>query len=250
MSSKKSNKNDILEVENMDDYAKEDRDGQNNQLHELLPKHPFRMLITGSSGCGKSNFLINLLMKQVPYDRIYVYSKHLHQSKYKYLNEYLISLEDMLEKACNKRIPIIMAWADDINELVNCDDLDKTYRNLIIIDDHVLNTKAIDNRIGKLYTTCRHKNTSIITINQMYFRTPRAVRLNLSYLVLFNNNNRKELSLLSSEQGGNLEKNEFRNMYNSILRKKYNFFLIDNETNDENLKYRNKWNGIYTRNLI
>ena len=84
----------------------------------------------------------------------------------------------------------------------------------------------------------------------MYFRSPRPVRLNLSYVVLFNNKNKKEISLLATEQGSDLSKGEFQKLYNSILKNKYDFFLIDNETNDENLRYRKNFDGIYTRNLI
>ena len=249
----KSDKNDILLIENLDNVCPEDRDKQTTQLHPLLPKHPARILICGASNSGKGNLTTQMIMKQLAYDRIYVYSKHLHQSKYVFLKEYLTDLEECIKKA-NKsktKIPIIMDWTEDLNQLVSCDNLDKEYRNLILIDDYNILTKQQEKAVAKMYTTCRHVNTSIIFVGQLYFRTPRSIRLNLSYIILFNSKNRKEISLLSQEQGASLEnKNEFKNLYNSILKEKYSFMVIDNETNDDNLKFRKGWDGIYTRNLL
>ena len=49
---------------------------------------PFRMLIIGSSGSGKTSTLLHLmnnLNKTTPIDKIYLYAKHLSESKYEFL---------------------------------------------------------------------------------------------------------------------------------------------------------------------
>ena len=46
------------------------------------------MLITGGSGSGKTNALLNLIKKQDNYnliDKIYLYAKDLNEPKYQYL---------------------------------------------------------------------------------------------------------------------------------------------------------------------
>ena len=49
---------------------------------------PFRILIIGFSGSGKTNTLLNLIQnlnKTTPIDKIYLYAKDLSESKYELL---------------------------------------------------------------------------------------------------------------------------------------------------------------------
>ena len=46
---------------------------------------PFRMLIIGPSGLGKTNTLLHLINNLHPIDKIYLYAKEIHEPKYKYL---------------------------------------------------------------------------------------------------------------------------------------------------------------------
>ena len=48
-----------------------------------IPDHPYRTLIIGGSGSGKTNVLLNLIKHQRPdIDKIYLYVKDLFESKY------------------------------------------------------------------------------------------------------------------------------------------------------------------------
>ena len=48
-----------------------------------IPDHPFRVLIIGGSGSGKTNVLLNLIKDQQPdIDKIYLYVKDPFESKY------------------------------------------------------------------------------------------------------------------------------------------------------------------------
>ena len=40
-----------------------------------IPDHPYRILIIGESGCGKTNALLNLINNQPDIDEIYLYAK-------------------------------------------------------------------------------------------------------------------------------------------------------------------------------
>ena len=50
-----------------------------------IPDHPYRTLITGGPGSGKTNTLINLINKQEDIDKIYLYAKDLSEHKYELL---------------------------------------------------------------------------------------------------------------------------------------------------------------------
>ena len=69
---------------NFHNYVSENKTEHNpNWPH--TPDKPYRILITGGSGSGKTNVLLNLLENQPDIDKIYLYAKDPHESRYQYL---------------------------------------------------------------------------------------------------------------------------------------------------------------------
>ena len=58
---------------------------EHNEKWPYIPEHPYRILIIGGSGLGKTNALLNLINEQGDIDKIYLYAKDLNKPKYKYL---------------------------------------------------------------------------------------------------------------------------------------------------------------------
>ena len=50
-----------------------------------IPGYPYRILIVGSSGSGKTNLLFNLISQQPDIDKIYLYAKDPYEAKYQFL---------------------------------------------------------------------------------------------------------------------------------------------------------------------
>ena len=58
-------------MKNFDDYANENKLKHNpDWLH--FPDHPYRILIIGGSGSGKTDLLLNLIENQADNDKIYL----------------------------------------------------------------------------------------------------------------------------------------------------------------------------------
>ena len=67
-----------------DDYANENI-VEHNSKWPHIPYHPYRILIIGGSGSGKTNALLNLINNQSDTDKIYLYAKDPYEKKYQYL---------------------------------------------------------------------------------------------------------------------------------------------------------------------
>ena len=69
---------------NFDDYTNENKTEHNLKWHHILD-YPYRILIVGGSGSGKTNALLNLINNQPDIDKICLYVKDPFEAKYQYL---------------------------------------------------------------------------------------------------------------------------------------------------------------------
>ena len=69
---------------NFDDYTHENKI-EHNLNWSYIPDHPYRILIVGGSGSGKTNALLNLINNQPDIDKIYLHAKDQYEPKYQYL---------------------------------------------------------------------------------------------------------------------------------------------------------------------
>ena len=69
---------------NFDEYTNENIK-EHNSKWPYIPDHPYRILIIGGSGSGKTNALLNLINNQSEIDKIYLYAKDPYEKKYQYL---------------------------------------------------------------------------------------------------------------------------------------------------------------------
>ena len=75
---------------NLDDIVsnkkiKEDKTGWSSSERN---DWPFRMLIIGTSGSGKTNIILHLINNLHPIDKIYLYAKDIDEKKYQFFNKY------------------------------------------------------------------------------------------------------------------------------------------------------------------
>ena len=69
---------------NLDNITKENNK-DHNEKWPYIPDHPYRILIIGGFGSGKTNALINLIKEQDDIGKIYLHTKCLSEPKYEFL---------------------------------------------------------------------------------------------------------------------------------------------------------------------
>ena len=67
-----------------DDYANENIT-EHNQKWSYILDHPYRILIIGGSGSGKTHALLNLINSLLDIDKIDLYAKDPYEAKYQFL---------------------------------------------------------------------------------------------------------------------------------------------------------------------
>ena len=82
---------------NFDNYANENKT-EHNQEWPYIPDHPYRILIIGDWGSGKTNGLLNLINNQPDIDKIYLYAKDPYEAKYQQKKKHRIKFFLMILK--------------------------------------------------------------------------------------------------------------------------------------------------------
>ena len=145
---------------------------------------PFRVLIIGQSGSGKTNTLLHLINNLHPIDKIYLYAKDIHEPKY----EYLINKREQAEIKNLNDPHAFIEYSGDMNDVL--DDINNYIKNrykkvLIVFDDMIADieyNKNFERIIKQLFYRTRKINASIVFITQSYFRALKDARLNSTHI--------------------------------------------------------------------
>ena len=189
-------------------------DNPNFNLHKL--KLPFRMCVIAPSGSGKSNFVVNLLALfskgKGTFASIYIVTKNKDEPLYRWL------------ESKTDRIRI----TEGLSTLPRLDSFDKDTNSLVVVDDLVLSTDLIP--VEQYYIRARKLNCSIIFISQSFFRIPKIIRGNCSYMVLLKLSGNREVNLILSEFGLGVTKDELLAIYDYATKEIFSPLIIDMES--------------------
>ena len=148
---------------------------ENNKKHNekwpYIPDHPYRIVIIGGSGSGKTNALINLINGQNDIDKIYLYARDLSEPKYEYL---IKKREDAGIKHVNNPNAFIVCsnTMDDVYEDIDNYNPKRSKKVLIVFNDmiaDIMANKKFQAVIKELLIRCRKLNISLAFITHLIF---------------------------------------------------------------------------------
>ena len=198
----------------------------------VMPKFPFSMLLSGSSGSGKTCLMANILTNKDLYGKFFhcilVFSPtaNLTDDTYKCLKlpkENFI--EDMKPGMLDK---IIQARKERIEEK-GIEWVAKNERMLIIMDDIIANRDFLNSpQALKMFALLRHYQVAIIVLMQSYNKLPRALRINANAVAVFPASQSEVEVLLDEITPAGLKKKEFQRVIQYCTDGRYDFLYINN----------------------
>jgi len=191
-----------------------------------------RILIIGSSGAGKTNALLNYLMASPnTFSHIHIVFREFEP------------LYELLRDKVNQ-----ITFYDDIAKLPDLKEIrkgrDKEEQQLVVFDDWVNDVHKYP-KVSELFIRGRKCNLTTIFIAQAYFKIPKLIRLQMTYLILLKLSSGKDLRLVLGDFALGLDMNTLTEIYKDATKEPMSFLKIDVNSGDPNKKFSKNFTGFY-----
>ena len=198
---------------------------EHNRNGPYTPDNPYRTSITGGSGYGKTNVLLNLINNQPDIDKIYLYTKDPYEAKYQYL--------------INRREKVGIDHLDDPKAFFEYSNyLSDVYKNItecnpnkenkisIVFNDRIADmasTKKLGSIVTELFIRRKKFNISLVFIAQSYSKVPKDARLYTTHLFFTKITNKRELQQIAINHSSDTKTEDFINIYRKCTAESYSF---------------------------
>ena len=195
---------------------------------------PFRMLIIGGSGAGKTQTLMNLIrVMNGTFNNIHIITKNKKEPLYEYLES---------------KVDHGLTITEGIDSAPNLDDFYRTEQSLIVMDDLVLEKNQ--KQLEQYFIRARKLNCSLVYLSQSYFAVPKMIRMNLNYLIIKRLNTLQDLFRMMREYSLGVSKDALVDLYqHSIQDNKQDFLLVDLDSEPKD-RFRFNFLDVYDLNGI
>ena len=212
---------------NFDEYTNENKINHNPNW-PYIPDHPYRILIIGGLGSGRTNTL-KLIDNQPDIDKIYLYAKNPYEDKY----QFLINKKESIRLKYFNDPKAFTEYSNDMRDVyknINDHNPDKENKMLILLDDMIvdmINNKKLNSIVTELFIRGRKINISLVFITQKYFKVPRDARLNTTHFFIIKNPNKKELQQIAISHSSDIDFKNFVSIYKKYTDRPFSFLVND-----------------------
>ena len=209
---------------NFDDYTNENK-SEHNSKWPYIPDHPYRIIIIGGSGSGKTNALLNLINNQPDIDKIYLYAKDPYEAKY----QHLINKREKVGLGHSNDPKAFMEYSNDMQDVYkNIEEYNaEKNRNIpIVFDDMIadmINNKKLNSIVTEFFIRGRKLNISTVFITKSYLKVPKDVRLNSTHFFIMKIPNKRELQRTALNHSSDIDFKDFIKIYKKCTAEPYSF---------------------------
>ena len=225
---------------NFDEYTNENRT-EHNSKWPYIPDHPYRILIIGGSGSGKTKALLNLINNQPDINKIYLYAKDPYEAKY----QYVIKKREKVGLDHYDDPKAFMEYSNDMQDVYkNIEDYNprKNRKVLIVFDEMIadmINNKKLNPIVTELFIRGRKLNISIVFNTQSYFKVLKDVRLNSTHFFIMKIPNKRELHQIVLNHSSDIDFKDFIKNLKKYTAEPYSFLANDTTLpSDDPLRFR------------
>ena len=246
-----------VEIKNWDDTRYGDRNFR--QGHPKMPNTTMRCCMVAVSGGGKTNTAVDMCLRYLCWDRLFVFSPSVDQPKWAMMKDITDNMETERDKRAlqfinkfnknkppHKRISIedldlqpIAEYNTEVGDFT-LDDLRKEDQNLVVLDDIMLDKNQ--KQFIELFSRGRHKNTNIMYLSQDWFSIPKNVRRNTNLFMLWGNLPEANIDMIRRDSGCPMDKKEWRECYKDATKEPFSFIAIDKTKKDINEQFTRNFN--------
>lgn len=222
------------EVKNYyEDLPKKYRDDERTyeDFNKVHIKIPFRMLVTGESGSGKTNAVRSLIETLKAWDKYIVIAKDLTESLYA---EFIDAIREVEKKEGESLLTV----GTSLDELPSVDAHDKKLNTLLIIDDQITDGPKKLAKATEYAIRGRKKHVSMIFLTQDYFSAPITLRKQCGYFIFNKISTVRDLHIILKDFQLGVTDEQLEKLYEEATSGGFPNYLMIDKVGDPELRFR------------